>query len=447
MSLSHHVGQASWKPFGLIATYSAMTFALYLWGPLPWPKDHTSAVATIIVSTWLAFALGYGKSVKTPVLPEAPLQRITVFRVIVWGSILNAITLPVAIYGYTGKSLGEVSYSLADQGRIYLDRYQYIVSDADNAVRTAAALSRAATAPLVTGGIALMVFHWSALPLRIRVVGALSVVSQLVYSLSRGTDKELVDLAIVIGAVLLVRSSRSFGYMAVRIVGGLLLLALLFNVFLSRREVRLGESLSHCQLNAAICAESPEASPTASVIGTRNYGGLISATSYVTQGYHGLALAVPKSFPAMFGLGHNAALSRLFETITGVEIGANSYQNQLVEDGWDPRYTWSTGYSWFANDVSFFLLPVLWYVLGWGFGTSFSAARQRRSERSFVVFFYFLLLMIYMPANNQIGTSLESTVSFGVWLVAWSLHRRRVRRRVVGRPGGAGIAEDTFRME
>lgn len=417
-----------WSPLVMATGYTAITLGLYLWGPLPWAKDNLFNVVTIIVSTGFAFTFGYVASAGRPVTLEAPLRRVTSIRIIVWGAGLNVLTLPIAIYGYTGSSITDVSFSLARQGEVYLTRYQYLIDEPTSVARTSAAVSRSVVAPLVAGGLALLAFHWPTLSIRVRALGLTSVAAQLVYSLSRGTDKEVIDLLIVIAAVAIVRGSKTFLKMVLRLTVLCLVIVLVFGLFTSRREARLGDRLSRCQLNAGICAESPSTSPIAETVGVENYFGLVSLTSYVTQGYHGLDLAVDGVFPAMYGVGNNAALTRLVETVGGTDIDSSSYQNQLLSDGWDPRHSWSSGYAWFANDISFFLLPVLWYFLGWFFQSSFRAARDRASDRGFVVFWYLVLLIIYMPANNQIGTSLDSTVAFGVWFSSWVVHRYRVRR-------------------
>jgi hypothetical protein len=157
-------------------------------------------------------------------------------------------------------------------------------------------------------------------------------------------------------------------------------------------------------------------------------------TSYLTQGYRGLSLALGDSFTPTYGLGFSEFFRHNLLRAAGQSshekaIEARTYAGKLTKQGWPDGRVWSTFFIHPASDISFPGAILLTGLIGYGFGLSWRDALTQYDPLACGVMFHFGILVFYFPANNQLFEGGDLAIGFTVLLVAWLLFRRRTPRR------------------
>lgn len=147
----------------------------------------------------------------------------------------------------------------------------------------------------------------------------------------------------------------------------------------------------------------------------------ISASSYLSQGYYGMSQALTVEWTPMFGVGNSMFLVNL---ISGniYDVDQFTYQAKLEPFGWDSDVRWHSIYTWLANDVSFVGVIVVMLLIGAVFGMMFRDAILNKNPFAQASIFYFILMVLFIPCNNQVGQGAETYLSFllliGLWLLS-----------------------------
>ncbi len=103
--------------------------------------------------------------------------------------------------------------------------------------------------------------------------------------------------------------------------------------------------------------------------------------------------------------------------------------HRLHRLGIDEYGVWHSAYTWFASDVSFYGVPVLLFVVGYGFGFSWICG-MRGDFLSRLVFIMFGNVLLFLFANNTYLSSVFC--AFIVFVPFW------VFTRFAGLDAGAG---------
>lgn len=421
-------------PLLLLLSYVAATFLLFLLWPIAWPIYSADAWARLIFYVLLclaalAVAALFGSAGATRVV--APLPGLT--ALLAAGAALSLLILIPSSTIYTGRPPWEVMDALADQGAAYRRLQAQLL--ATTGQRNLIAGVRALAAPVIFAVLPLGIIHWRAIGLVGRASVLLTVAASIVFSILRGTDKEIADLIIVGIAALCVAYGRSAalgeqGFALVRKYWKPALVALAFlyfaqGLFTDRKEGRLGGMVSRtaiCANNSRICADL--ANPWISWLPQRQRFGLTYFILSTCSGYYGLALALEKPFDSAFGTGHSPAATTLYEELTDdTALHQRTFTYRNGGDLWSEKYYWSTLMTWIANDVGFVgVIPVL-ALIGLLWGRWWREAAAGMSDPAAVLFVLASMMIFYLPANNQVLASYDGYTAIAVWLAIWLWHR------------------------
>lgn len=145
----------------------------------------------------------------------------------------------------------------------------------------------------------------------------------------------------------------------------------------------------------------------------------ISFSSYFTQGYYGMAQAIDLPWTPMFGLGNSMFLVN-FVSEHVYDIDQFTYQMKVEKAyGWDSDVQWSCMYTWLANDVSFYGVIIAMLLIGILFGAMFKDAITTENPFAKMSVFYFMLMMLFIPCNNQIAQRADTLLSFILIVLGW----------------------------
>ena len=90
--------------------------------------------------------------------------------------------------------------------------------------------------------------------------------------------------------------------------------------------------------------------------------GVVMLTRYLTQGFHGLAIAFDyEQFESGYGFGHSRPLYFLAGKLFELE-SQTLLTDQLDELGWASRGLWTTAFVWLGNDIPLFFTPLLIFL-------------------------------------------------------------------------------------
>lgn len=150
----------------------------------------------------------------------------------------------------------------------------------------------------------------------------------------------------------------------------------------------------------------------------------ISFSSYLTQGYYGMSQALELEWVPMYGIGNSMFL---VDIISGniYDVDKFTYQVRLEPYGWDSNVRWHSIYTWIANDVSFYGIIVVMFLLGIVFAMMFRDAIVEKNPFARASMFFFILLLIFIPCNNQVAQSSENLCAFLVLIILWFLCGRK----------------------
>ena len=91
--------------------------------------------------------------------------------------------------------------------------------------------------------------------------------------------------------------------------------------------------------------------------------------------------------------------------------------------GIDSGASWHTMYTWFANDVSFYLVPVWLFVIMFYFGYAWKDFVINRNPIAFLILMLFVLMIMFISANNQVFSQYDSLFAFFMYMIIW-IHSR-----------------------
>jgi hypothetical protein len=439
-------------PLVLVLGYIAFTFLLFLVWPINWPIYYADEWARLIAYVALCLvmiggAAFIGSAGATRV--TAPLPLLT--PLLVLGAVAAALVLVPSSYTYTGQPPWAVLDALRDQGAAYR-RLQALLRDSTGQ-HLGMALLRGALAPLTYAVLPLGVLRWRTIGWTGRLAVAVTAGCSVVFSIMRGTDKEIADLFVVGGSALFVSWGRSW---AAGERGGKLLrrywrwaLAVVVFVYVAqglyteRKDLRVNRGrevgTAVCVNNSRICANLDN--PWIAWLPVRERFGVTLFIASTCSGYYGLDLALDKPFESAFGVGHSPMALTVYEAVTkDTAPHRRTYTYRNGQNGWPEENYWSTLPTWIANDVGFPGAVLVLAVVGWFWGKWWREASAGMSDPAAVLFAFTTTMMFYFPANDQVFILADGYLVLAVWVVIWLWHRgsQTLSAAVTADPGTPG---------
>ena len=421
-------------PLIVVFVYVVATFGLFLAWPIDWPIYTTADWARLVAYVSLCLiVIGVAalKGSAGPTRVTAPLPYLSLWLPL--GAVAAALLLVPSTFAYTGRGPWELLEALKDQGAAYrrLQEQLFLTSgQRDNVVAV-----RTLIAPLVYAILPLGIIRWQSIGWLAKISVGIVVSTSVIFSIMRGTDKELADLfvgGIAAGFVLAARNivagkgGRAFIERSWKIAA-VAIFFLLFaqSLFTERKEQRLGGYVSRtavCANNSRICADLDN--PLISWLPLRQRFGLTEFILSTCSGYYGLELALEKPFDSTFGVGHSPAALAVYEALTDDKtLHKRTYTYRNDADGWPEEYYWSTMIAWIANDVGFTGAVLVLALIGFMWGRWWREAAAGMSDPAAVLFVLTTTMIFYLPANDQVLAGYEGYTIYAVWLAIWLWHR------------------------
>lgn len=412
--------------------YLLFTIFLFVFGPFDWPLPSFVPVLFYLAVLIAMLCVGHAAGLSRPAL-HAPMSLIK--AIYIFGAVSAILLLLPSSITYTGRWPWQVLEALADQREAYGKLGEQLAETQGG--RGPIIAARTLTAPFVFAVLPLGVIYWRTMTLTQRTLLGLTVLSSLIFSVLRGTTRELADAVLISGGAFLVSIYREVGdaaLLARRIrrfaIRMAVLVASVLVALIVRTSARAGDIItatSGCIGEARVCVNYEKLPFAVLPSGMNDFFATI--TGYFSQGYYGLALALEQEFVWTKGIGHSPALQSLYVAVTGDSLLAqNSYTNRLITEGWSGEYQWSSLPTWLASDLSFWLVPGALLLIGYLWARSWADATVGRDDRAAVFFCALTMMIFYFPANNQMMNTLDNYAALAGWGLAWGLTRRSAGR-------------------
>jgi hypothetical protein len=422
--------KSTFLPLFLALPYLAVTYLLFFIGPYSWPIRAWWVIYFYIPAVFVVLTTGFMIGVNG----TARGSDFRIGRTLYWlGSAIAIILLVPTALTYTGKPPWEIGTALADQRQAYTQLADQLRET--EGTRAPLAIVRGLGGPFVFCVLPLLVMTWNISGKLWKFAGISTILASIDLSILRGTTRELADIAVVGSSALLIRTAISakkndnhllyailsrwklilFGFLSVSIVTVALI---------GRTEARMGGEKAGCIGQSGVCADLNEGI-------YRHFSdtfafGSATVTAYLSQGYYGLSLAAEKPFLPTWGLGHSPPL-----TAWAVKLGADpiyagrTYTARADGDGWSDETQWSTLMAWIANDLTLWGALIFIGVLGFLWGKSWVDAVIGGDVRAAIFFCALMMMVFYLPANNQMMLTLENYMALAFWTALWAIGRNR----------------------
>ena len=276
--------------------------------------------------------------------------------------------------------------------------------------------------------IFIFIYFWKDLTLIERVFSILYSFLFLSCGISSGTNSVIfIFMIFSFSSYLVVLYMRGKGFLrAVFILGVLFLIPVgMFGYLMSKR----GGGFDY------FFGTSPLGDITVSVA-TPDFNGILDfyyysfvwLNYYLVQGYYGFSLILNMNWNWTYGFGNSAFLQRQLEVITGVDISKDTFQAR-ISPYWDENAQWHSFYGQIANDVGFIGVGVVMFLLGGMLACIWKSVLYKSSFYGVALLPIYILLLIFIPANNQVFGYIDTLSYFVFVSILWFFEGKKVRFR------------------
>lgn len=277
----------------------------------------------------------------------------------------------------------------------------------------------------------MLVANWPGLSRMKKLLGCAVAIFPIVSGVCVGTNKPVFDVAFVFAAIIAVqvcmvpRAAR-IGFLRVR--AALLLLTTCIFVFagayfhktMSVRAPGL-EYARSLSSTAGVVRLKPGFEAYCESPGEWRAKGchLASIGSiYLTQGYYGMSLSLDIPLETTYGLGHSKFITDTLNKYAGIDLAPRTFQHKIHEQ-WSATAQWHSAYSQWANDVGFSGVALVMLALGFYACAIWTSALATHNAAAVCSIPLLAVLIIFIPANNQVFNIFESLATFIVLFIAW----------------------------
>lgn len=286
--------------------------------------------------------------------------------------------------------------------------------------------------------IPVLVFYWGRMGLFARLLSLFASVLPVLSGLATGTNKPAFDFAIFYGSSLVVYfllnyfNHGRFGFFQRKFFVIVALAAIVGAVvFFGNSMVNRGGDVSYIESISPL----GDIKVTSEIDVDDGLGGFLMYTfvwlsSYIVQGYYGFSLALTQDFTSTLGVGNSQFLMRQFEWVTGIDVSESTYQHK-IDAWWGETAQWHSFYSYIANDYHFIGVALWCLVLGFYLAKLWVSIIDDNNLYAKLLMPLFAVMVVFIPANNQVFGFLETFSAFFVLTALW-LHSISKARRQVG---------------
>lgn len=409
-------------PLRFYSTFLVVTLVVYAFGPWPWPSRYSWEVYGYMTLVFLAMNLGYRfGAIRRHGLYIGRISAIRLYRI---GLYLSLLLFFPTLMWRTGGGYEFSLELLLNPAVAYMKSH-----DIDNFSGVAwIEYIRIILAVYLGMVLPLLIVFWEKLSRSDRVLGVLAVLLEVFLWLAIGTNKGIGDLVIGVFWMFVLRRNSGFTFKSVlKLSLATFPILILFAVFFTQGQISRHDGFSvQTELHTIDISADREN------LFIRNLpevaqDGVIAFSSYLVQGYHGLALSFDEPFVFTWGVGHSRFLTNYFDRYLGTDVENATYPARAEKStGWDSKVRWHTMFPWWASDFTFAGAVLLVLFFSYFFALAWKDSIFSKNPYAISLSLQFATLFTYMSANNQAFQSGPAVIGFWVTFIAWVRTRKKV---------------------
>lgn len=395
-----------------IILFQILTIALYYVGPITYETGTTPMVGVYVSIYLIALIIGYHSARKYYFRGNsAPRYNFSFLRLSIF------LTLLISVLEYI-FIIGDLT-SGSTFGRLYVESLQ-------NTKLTGSWLGYILLLfnYYLFGLYPIYFWNFSSLSRTLKFLGFIAIFSTILTGVLTGTNRVLFNY-IIISVIFICYKYRIINILKpARFLSATLIFLLAlsaFSFFISGQISRPGSS-AKTGIDSVIGSTSSfdATSGTLPILYS-------SLTNYLSQGYHAFDLALKEPFDFTYGVGNSTFLSRQVDRVFDTDLEDRSYPARIEHAGWNRYVYWSTFYVWWASDLGFSGVTVLMFLIG-GFFRLLHNTLQKYDDPALVILYsYFIILLFYLSANNQIFQSGPLLIGFFAIFIPFVIQRKIYR--------------------
>lgn len=407
-------------PLIVVQLYLLITYLFYIFGVFKYQQLHPVSVFLFVIACQVALILGYiwawsrhqshQKNTKNS-LKKAPNSRILSWCLLV-GSILTLIqTISIINYSSLVDVIPSILQSISNPGDAYTESLK------NNAEINGSLNSYLLIilSPIFYIAFTWSIFWFSSLSKKAKAATVLYIATVILQSLVSGQNIGIFKAFFII-AIVSVTSKLVYNYNTPKVkkngnkILALLILALTiigFIYFSITMHSRSSDSTTITSFSNIAVDYNHWLLKISPVM---LHKPIIMSSVYTSSGYKGLDYALSQPFESTYGLGNGYFTLGIAKKI-GFEGAYSRTYISKISDDWHPTINWHTAYVWFANDVSFYGVPVLLFLIGALF--SYTIYRSRHLDPFAISLLPLVAMMLlFLPGNNYVLGNPGTNITF-----------------------------------
>jgi len=431
-------------PLFFLQIYLILTLVVFNFGPINYKLPSPEIFWSLIISYHLAFLLGYIIAYIVRSQPQAYFGKFEIgihFKLrLFYIVLLLAIVSSLLSFKGVGSILDLLNpffwiesaiNGVLNPGEAYNEKMERVTSDVTGNKLLNIGLFFIAFSKIIL--VPFIIFFWSRLSLQIKSLSVFVTLLPVLSSLSHGTNKGVFDFVILYGFSLVIfflYHKHKFGFYGVGkrkfffIVMFLTFFGSLtfFGTAMSERggDLRYIETIDPLN-NIKVNDDAVLKSKDDFIYYTYAWLG-----SYIVQGYYGFSLAVTQDFDTTFGVGNSVFLTRNVEGLLGIELRNKTFQYK-IDKWWGESSQWHSFYSFFANDFHFVGVVFVCFLIAFLMAKVWFSFIETGNVFAGAMMAIFAVLIIFIPANNQVFGFLDGLSAFFWTSLLWILSIKKVK--------------------
>lgn len=421
------------KPIKIAITYSLITILLYEFGPISFPNYNKILLYFFLLACNIAMFAGFTRGTK-----YAPAQSKSVSRqysidkflnILFWISLIICIPKFMIFTGIFDNVFPTIALRISHYADFaqesYFDRHDLgVVTGVWVYINYAVIL--------------LGPFHWAYIPLsllffkRLRLwKKCLTIIIWFIYLaqyLCTGTNVGVFTFLFTFGVVYVIKNrilqnKKKRHKLRTIIIPLVVILVFLgmFNLTMGSRSGATYENESDYSVCGSTCSVNSN-SVLYNITPQQLRPLLFSVTAYVAKPYATLLHSFDLPFKPTFGIGYSWFL--LDNAPYSKDLWEQTYPVQLERRyQYSHSVNWHTAYTWFANDVSWFGVPIVLYFLFVCFGRSWRRFIDCDDIFSFLLFMLFVRFVLFISMNNQVFQQPDTLFAFWILVAIRALSK------------------------
>lgn len=419
------------KPIKVAIVYSVLTLILYLFGPYSFPSINRGLLVLFLFVCNVAMYFGFVKGTQIPKYNGLQKKAINIDKLLQYLFIISLLLAIPKFVIYTGFYSGTIPRTLSSIAMFFAGAADEIYANRQHAGNATGIWIYLNYIVVLFGA-----FHWAYTPLAIyywkrlskfKKVGTLVIwLFYILQYICTGTNVGIFEFFITFFIVKMVKgiatnNVKRSGSKRTIILFTLLIVIILysFNFVMSSRigdrtdYLPLGNTTAVLDTSSFIWKIMPDVLKPI----------LAYVTRYLAIPYHALATSFDLPWDSTLGIGYSWFL---LDNVP-FDLWEDTYMMKLEHfAGYDHWASWHTAYLWFANDVSYFGVPVVLFLLCRIFGRAWATYLQTRNLCALLQFMLFVKMITFISANNQVFQACDHLFAFWILLFLFNKSKQYI---------------------